>query len=83
MKLGMHCSRFTWPSGPDAMGTTLATIGLLDAMRSVLEDVVEHAQQQLEVQCLRVRIAKVTEHARLIDEQNKSGTVCNLGEARA
>src|SRR4051812_13033606 len=26
MKLGLHCSRFTWPGDPAAMGTTLATI---------------------------------------------------------
>jgi F420-dependent oxidoreductase-like protein len=26
MKIGLHCSRFTWPGGPDAMGATLATI---------------------------------------------------------
>jgi F420-dependent oxidoreductase-like protein len=26
MKLGLHCSRFTWPGGSAAMGTTLASI---------------------------------------------------------
>lgn len=26
MKIGLHCNRFTWPGGPPAMGSTLATL---------------------------------------------------------